>query len=496
MNILGIDLGTSSLKAVLVDEGEGVVAQAAAPLRTVNPRPGWSEQDPDEWWAALRQAVRELAAAAPDAFRSVRALGLSGQMHGAVLVGRDGGALRPAILWNDARAVAECDLLMAAVPDLPSIAGIVAMPGFTAPKLLWLRRHEPQTVGRAWKVLLPKDYLRLRLTGEAVTDMSDAAGTLWLDQAARDWSEPILAATGLCREQMPTLVEGSDTAGELSPALRREWGIDGPVILAGGAGDAAAAGIGIGAVEDGDAFVSLGTSAQYFVTDDRYRPQPETLLHAFAHALPGRWFRMAAMLNGAACLEWAARLVGAPDIGALLQRTEANFRGPSRLLFLPYLSGERTPHNDPHARGVFFGLDVASGPLDLVQAVLEGVAFSLLEAQQALDAAGVHPDRVAAVGGGAQSRFWMQILAHCLGRPVIRYAGSDKGPAFGAARLARLALTGEPVGEACRKPAILDVLEPDLALRMAYATRFDLYRRLYRTLKPEFRRQAERPAGR
>ena len=488
MHVLGIDLGTSSLKAVLVDGNERILAQAAVPLQTANPRPGWSEQNPEDWWAAFGQAVRELRLAAPKALGATRALGLSGQMHGAVLVDGQGTPLRPAILWNDGRAAAECDLLMAAVPELPRIAGIVAMPGFTAPKLLWLSRHEPETVARTWKLLPPKDFVRLKLSGEAATDMSDAAGTLWLDQAARDWSDPILAATGLGREHMPGLVEGSEGAGELRPALCRDWGIDGPVLLAGGAGDAAAAAIGIGAVEDGDAFVSLGTSAQYFVTDDAYRPHPETLLHAFAHALPGRWFRMAAMLNGAACLEWAARLVGEHDIGGLLRGVEAQFRGPSRLVFLPYLSGERTPHNDPHARGVFIGLDVASGPLDLVQAVLEGVAFSLLEAQHCLDAAGVRPDNVAAVGGGARSRFWMQLLAHCLGRPVIRYTGSEKGPAFGAARLARLALTREPVAAVCGKPDILDILEPDAALHANFAARLERYRRLYQALKPECRR--------
>jgi xylulokinase len=489
MHVLGIDLGTSALKAVLVDADQRIVARARVPLQTLHPRRGWSEQRPDEWRSALDRAIAELRSNRPDALLEVRALGLSGQMHGAVLVDRAGQAIRPAILWNDGRAVAECAALMETVPDLARIAGIIAMPGFTAPKLLWLARHEPQAVSATWKVLPPKDFLRLGLTGDTLTEMSDAAGTLWLDQGRRDWSDAVLAASGLGRDRMPGLVEGSDRAGELRAEIAAAWGIAGPVAVAGGAGDAAAAAIGIGAVENGNAFVSLGTSAQYFIADDQYRPQPETLLHAFAHALPRRWFRMAAMLNGASVLEWVACLIGAPDIGALLDQLAARNRRPSDVLFLPYLSGERTPHNDPNARGVFFGLDPWTDPLDLVQASLEGVALTLQEAQGALDAAGARPERVAAVGGGARSRYWLQILADCLGRPVIRYAVGDNGPAFGAARLARLAVTGETVREVCQTPAVLDVLEPQPALHAAYGERLDSFRNLYRALRPEFQRQ-------
>ena len=486
MNVLGIDVGTSALKAVLVDEHQTILAEAAVPLRTQNPRPGWSEQHPEDWWTALQEAMRRLRAAEPGGLARIGGLGLSGQMHGAVLVDGTGAVIRPAILWNDARATAECEELEAAVPQLPHIAGIVAMPGFTAPKLAWLARHEPGSFARIWKVFSAKDFLRLRLTGDAVTEMSDAAGTLWLDEAARDWSESTLAAAGLSRAAMPRLVEGNDPAGELRPEVLREWGIEGPVVVAGGAGDAAAAGIGIGAIDDGDAYVSLGTSAQFFVTDDRYRPAPETLLHAFAHALPGRWFRMAAMLNGATCFDWVAGLIGEPDLTLLLEKVEAAYRGPSRLLFLPYLSGERTPHNDANARGVFFGMDAGTGALDFVQATLEGVVFSLIEAQDCLETAGVRLATVAAVGGGARGRFWMQLLAHGLGKPVIRYSGSEKGPAFGAARLARLALTGEAPEAWCTKPPVLDILQPNAALHAAYRERFERFRSLYRALKGEF----------
>jgi xylulokinase len=399
--------------------------------------------------------------------------------------------IRPAILWNDGRATAECEELQSKVPNLPKVAGIIAMPGFTAPKLLWLKRNEPESFAAIAKVVSPKDFLRLMLTGELATDMSDAAGTLWLDEAARDWSDPILAASGLERSQMPRLMEGSEPGATVLPRAAGSLGLEGSVAVAGGAGDAAAAGIGIGAVEPGDAYISLGTSAQFFVTDERYRPEPATLIHAFAQALPGRWFRMAAMLNGASCLDLTARLIGESDIGALLDRTEASYRGPSRALFLPYLTGERTPHNDPFARGVFAGLDHGVGATELVQATLEGVAFSLLEARHLMDRAGVRLASIAAVGGGARSRFWMQLLAHVIGLPVVRYHGSGTGPAFGATRLARMALTSETACEVCGKPAVLDILEPDLALTESYAERFERYRRLYQTLKPEFCRATQ-----
>jgi xylulokinase len=272
--------------------------------------------------------------------------------------------------------------------------------------------------------------------------------------------------------------------------MAKAFGIPQSTVVAGGAADAAAAGIGIGAVEDEDAFISLGTSTQFFVTDDRYRPQPGTLLHAFAHALPGRWFRMAAMLNGASCLDMVARITGR-DVATLLAQAEAAYRGPSRALFLPYLTGERTPHNDPFARGVFCGLDHDCGAAELTQAAMEGVAFSLLEARHLLELAGVKLSSVAVVGGGARSRFWMQLLSHVLGLQVVRYRDSGTGPAFGAARLARMALTGEPARDVCTKPQVLDVLQPDPALSAAYRPRFEKFRVLYRTLKPEFRKASE-----
>ena len=484
---LGIDVGTSAVKALLVDEQQRVLAQAEQALSISRPRPLWSEQNPEEWWTAVARAARALRQAAPGNFAGVRAIGLSGQMHGAVLLDRAGKVLRPAILWNDGRSLQQCEELERLVPNLGSIAGVPAMPGFTAPKVLWLRQHEPQIFARLATVILPKDYVRYRLTGELATDASDAAGTLWLDEGTRSWSGQLLQATGLSLAHMPRLLEGSQASGVVSRDVANAWGLPPDVTVAAGAGDAAAGAVGIGAVSGGDAFASLGTSAQYFVCTADYRPFPQAFVHAFCHAIPHRWYQMAAMLNGASCLAWAAKLVGADNIDALLARVEAAFRGVGSLLFLPYLTGERTPHNDPYARGVFFGLQAETSTEALIQSVLEGVALSLAEAQDCLGAAGTQVARVAAIGGGSRSRLWMRILASALDRPVLLYREGAQGPAFGATRLARLAVSNEAVGEVCTAPAVSEAIDPEPALADAYRAAGEKFRRLYRALRAEFR---------
>jgi xylulokinase len=484
---LGIDIGTSAVKAVMVDEAQTPLASATVPLTTSRPHPLWSEQHPDLWWTATNQAVATLRQSAPEAFAKTAAIGLSGQMHGTVLLDADNRPLRPAILWNDGRATAECEALQAAIPTLGHIAGVTAMPGLTAPKLLWLAHHEPAIFTQTAHILLPKDYVRLKLTGDHVTDPTDAAGTLLLDEASRDWSPELLSACGLNRAQMPRITDGTTHAGRLLPAIAAEWGLPPGTIVAGGAGDAAAGAVGIGAINSGDAFISLGTSAQIFVTTDSYRPYPETLIHSFAHTLPRTWFQMAALLNGASVVEWAARLTGQPDLTDLLTRTEQAFTAPQRLLFLPYLAGERTPHNDPFARGVLFGLTPEATPTAVMQSVLEGVAYSLLEAHECLTAAGTPVTHAAIIGGGARSLFWTRIISSALGIPITRYTGSESGPAFGAARLARIAATGEPIDTVCTKPPILDVTEPDPRLHEAYRENSVRFRRLYRALREEFK---------
>ncbi len=486
---LGIDLGTSGVKAVLLDGDGRVAGQASAPLAVSTPRPLWSEQAPEDWWTAAGRAVEELRGRYAPAFAATRAIGLSGQMHGATLLDARGEVLRPAILWNDGRSGAECAALEAAVPDARRITGNLAMPGFTAPKLLWVAAHEPEVFARVAKVLLPKDYLRYRLSGEQVAEMSDASGTLWLDVAGRCWSKEMLAATGLDLRHMPRLVEGSAPSASLSPVLARRWGLSGEVVIAGGAGDNAAGAAGVGTVAPGRAFLSLGTSGVLFAANPAFAPNPERAVHAFCHCFPDTWHQMSVILSAAACLAWAAAVTGADDEAALVSEAE---RAEARLerapLFLPYLTGERTPHNDPHAKGVFFGLDQATRRGDLGWAVLEGVAFAFADGHDALLETGTEIDSLSVIGGGARSPLWGRILAAALRRSLTYHAGGEVGPALGAARLARLAVTGECPGEVCTPPRTDRVVEPDEELVGRLAPRLERWRALYRVLRPEMRR--------
>jgi xylulokinase len=492
MLYLGIDIGTSAVKALVSDDRDVTVAESEVPLTLERPRGGWAEQDPDAWWLAVQQAMAALRAQIGARMADIAAIGLSGQMHGAVLIDAQDRPLRPAILWNDGRSIEECRVLNQTVPDLAATLGVPATPGFTLPKLMWIARHQPDLHRRIAHVLLPKDYIRLKLTGTRATDMSDAAGSLLLDQAARSWWPTALAAAGLTPQQMPTLLEGPAISGELGGAVASHLGLTAGIPVAAGAGDAAAGAIGIGAVADGDSFISLGTSCQLFVTTDSYRPNPAALVHAFAHGLPGRWFQMAAMLNGASALAWAASVVGGEPIASLLAEVETTASPVSPVTFLPYLQGERTPHNDAHARGVFFGMDGGTRRSDLVQSVLEGVAFTLVDAQRVLAASGTIAESYALIGGGARSPLWAEIIASALGRPVRLLAGGEKGPALGAARLARIALTGAPPATVCTKPDMTAEIRPDARRQDALARRFELFGELYLALKPAFRKASDR----
>ncbi len=484
---LGIDLGTSELKLLLLSAAHQVVATAHAPLSVSRPQPLWCEQAPADWWQALEAAMAHLVQSHPQALAEVRAVGLSGQMHGAVLLDANDAVLRPAILWNDGRSAAQCEALMRAVPALTQITGNLAMPGFTAPKLQWVREHEPDLFARTARVLLPKDWLRLRLTGAAITDMSDASGTLWLDVARRDWSDVMLAATGLTRAHMPALVEGSAPAGTVRGELARRWGLRDDVVVAGGGGDNAASAVGIGAVEAGQGFVSLGTSGVIFVVSDAFRPNPQAAMHAFCHALPARWHQMSVMLSAASALDWAARLTGQASAAALVEcaATLSPAQRARAPIFLPYLSGERTPHNDPLAQGVLFGLTHEHDAAAIGWAALEGVSFGLLDGLRSLALAGdALPTRLALVGGGARSEVWGDLLASVLGIELEVHGGNEAGGALGAARLGWLAVGGE-LAEVCRvrgEPA--RVHRPDPQLAPALGERHQRFRKLYGALAP------------
>ncbi|MEL5875791.1 xylulokinase [Cereibacter sphaeroides] len=458
---IGLDLGTSGLKGILIDAEQRVLAEAVAPLAVSRPHEGWSEQSPADWIAAAEAVMDQLAARG---LSEVKGIGLSGQMHGATLLDASDEVLRPCILWNDTRSHAEAAALDAD-PRFRAVTGNIVFPGFTAPKLVWVERHEPAIRERVAKVLLPKDYLRLWLTGEHVAEMSDAAGTSWLDVGARDWSDALLAATGLTREAMPRLVEGSAVSGALRPALAARWGLPQGVAVAGGGGDNAASAVGVGVVRAGEAFVSLGTSGVLFAANDGYQPAPETAVHTFCHALPGAWHQMGVILAATDALNWYARLVG--QEASALTKELGGLQAPGRTLFLPYLGGERTPLNDAAIRGAFTGLEHATNRAAGTRAVLEGVTFAIRDCRDALAATGTRLESLIAVGGGSRSDYWLSAIATALDVPVLLPAAGDFGGAFGAARLALMAATGAGA-EIATLPPIARTLSPDRGLTAAF----------------------------
>lgn len=473
---LGIDLGTSAVKVCVLGPEGDVAATAFAALTVSHPFEGASEQDCAAWWDAIGAAMH---AVDPSIRAKVRAVGLSGQMHGAVLLDSDHRPVRPVILWNDARATAECADMIAADPDIGQLAGVLPMAGFTAPKLLWLSRHEPDSHARVAHVLLPKDYVGLRLHGSLVTDPSDAAGTSWFDEKRRAWSERLCRASGTDIAWLPEVRHGTEVAGELLPDPARALGLTAGIPVAAGAGDAAAGAVGIGAVSAGDGFISLGTSGQLFVTTPDYRPNPDSLVHAYAHTVPDHWFQMAAMLNGARPIAWLADLLRRP-IEPLLAEAEAAPPGP---LFLPYLTGERTPHGDSEIRGGFSGLGETTSQASLMRAVVEAVAFSFADAAKALAEAGTVPGALLAIGGGTRSDFLMQTIADATECRLGRSDGADIGPALGAARLACVASGGGSTAEVMTAPEVRRWFEPRLADGDRLRSRLAGYRALYPALR-------------
>ena len=479
---VGIDLGTSALKAVLVDDSQRVVGSHTYPLRVSSPHPGWNEQAPEDWWTGLLATMDALAHAHPREMAAVKGIGLSGQQHGAVLLGGDGNVLRPCILWNDVRAAPQCLTFEHRFPQSREICGNMAMPGFTAPKLIWVAEHEPDIFRATRHVLLPKAWLRYRMTGEMIDDMSDASGSLWLDVGARQWSDEALAATELPRSAMPELVEGTARAGTLHAGLAGRWGMASRPVLAGSAGDNAAGAVGLGAVTVGSSFLSLGTSGVLWVTTDRFRPYPQGGIHAFCHAVPGMWHQMGVTLSAASALAWWARTTGMAE-QALLAELPQHIARPSPVIFLPYLSGERTPHNDGNIRGVFAGLSHGTSRADMTQAVLEGVAFSFRDVVDALADAGSTLRDADVIGGGSNSRIWVSILASVTGLSLHRLAHGEQGGAFGAARLARIAVTGEAVDAVCLPQPREETLVPDGELAASYAASLARYRALYPAIR-------------
>jgi xylulokinase len=470
--LVGLDVGTTGVKAIaLAPDGTTIArVERAYPLST--PRPGWAEQDPEDWWRAAEAALAELGAG------KAAAIGLSGQMHGLVALDAADRPLRPAILWNDQRAAAECGEIEERVgPErLIALTGNRALAGFTAPKLLWLRRREPELYGRIARVLLPKDYVRLRLTGECATDVADASGTLLFDVAARRWSGEVLEALELPSTWLPPALESPQPSGRTA----------GGTLVAAGAGDQPAAALGVGIAGPGPVSVVLGTSGVVLAALGRYAHEPQGRLHAFCHAVPGRWQAMGVMLSAAGSLAWLrAALAPAASYEALLVEASAWPPGAEGLLFAPYLAGERTPHADPDVRGAFVGLQLRHDRGALVRALLEGVAFGLRDSLELVRSLGVEPEAGRPSGGGARSELWLRIVASVLGLP-LELTETEAGSAFGAALLAGVAAgvfadAGDAVGRCVR---VRERVEPDPVWARVYAERYERYRALYPALAP------------
>ncbi len=480
---LGIDLGTSSVKIILMNKKFTVLAKASSDFTVQSPQLLWSEQDPHAWWLGTCAAMHQLKQQYPELLSQVKAIGLAGQMHGATLLDKDDNVLRQAILWNDGRSFAECEELERRVKNIRDITCNRVMPGFTAPKLLWVKQHEPEIFKGVAKVLLPKDYVRLKMSGVYATDMSDASGTSWLDVKKRCWSAEILQACDLSVQHMPQLFEGNQVTATLLPEIAKQWGMAATVNIVAGAGDNAAGALSVNVVTPGSAFLSLGTSGVYFIADDAPHPNPQGGVHTFAHCLPHLWHQMNCHLSVANCIDWLAG-VAQQTIATLLAAAERRL-GQGRVFFLPYLSGERSPHNDPYVRGTFIGIDAHTTSADLMLAVLEGIAFNFALGQEELAKAGTQIDHVFVVGGGARSLFWGKILASALQRPLIYGRHREVGAALGAARLAYLA---EPGAIVSNFPAveIETIVEPDAELLLQYEKKIILFKRLYSDLKNSY----------
>lgn len=488
---LGIDVSTTGVKALLVDHGGNVAASATTPHGLSTPHPLWSEQDPHDWWSGAVSSIRTALAQAGAQGQQVQAVGLTGQMHGLVMLDANDEVLRPAILWNDQRTAAQCQQITETLgfDRLLRITGNKALTGFTAPKILWVRQHEPEVYAKTCHVLLPKDYVRLRLTGAHAVDKADGSGMLLFDLKQRDFSKEVLAALDIPAEWMPAAYEGPQVTGYVTETACAETGLATGVPVVAGGGDQAAQAVGVGAVEPGIVALTLGTSGVVFASTAGPFIEPEGRLHAFCHSVPGMWHLMGVMLSAAGSLQWYRDTLapGRPFDDLLAPAAEVA-PGSDGLLFLPYLTGERTPHPDPLARGAFVGLTVRHGQAHLTRAVLEGVAFGLRDSMELIKNSGLSAIRQVRVsGGGARSALWRQILADVMDAELVT-VNTTEGAAFGAALLAGVGLGAWPdVPAACR--AVIHTTastQPQPIAVESYAKLYPLYRDLYPALKPTF----------
>lgn len=477
---LGIDLGTSSVKTVIMDENQSILASHSAPMEVSRPHDGWSEQNPADWVSAMQLTLDALKASHPAELSAVRGIGLSGHMHGATLIDKNDEIIRPCMLWNDTRSQIQADRLDTS--QFRNIGGNILFPGYTSPKVAWVADNEPENFEKITKILLPKDYARLWLTGEYVAEMSDASGTGWLNVADRRWSDELLSASNLTREHMPSLIEGTETSGHLRQTLAERYGMRSTVIVAGGAGDNAASACGMGTIAAGDAFLSLGTSGVLFAANASYQPNAESAVHAFCHALPGTWHQMGVILAATDSLNWLAKVTHSSP-ASLSNPLDALVAEPTEVIFLPYLGGERTPINNSAARGVFLGLNHNTDTQEMTRAVLQGVAFAFKGCQLALQTAGTDLTRAAAIGGGSKSDYWLRVLANTLNIPLDVVEDGDFGASLGAARLGMIAAEKADPLSICTSPAIHHSVEPD-GSSTAFIEQFERFKDTYKALTP------------
>ena len=485
MAVLGVDLGTSGCKTVLVSEEGSILASAIAPYPLSTPRPLWSEQNPEDWWQGLVDSVRQVMAACPN--ESIFGIGIGGQMHGATLLDQADQIVRPAILWNDGRCQEQCDQLHQSVPNLIEETGNRALVGFTAPKLLWVQQHEPDIWSQVRTVLLPKDYLRFRLTGEKVAEMSDAAGTLLLNVGQRRWSQPLLDACHINENYLGRLIEGTEVAGILQAEAAALLGLPAGIPCVGGAGDQAAGAVGAGCITPGQTTIALGTSGVVFTATAAYKPEPQGRLHTFCHALPDTWHQMGVMLSAAGSLQWY-RDTTAPDVDFTQLCADAGTAalGCEGLTFLPYLTGERTPLCDPLARGAFIGLTRFHQRHHLTRSVLEGISCGLHASLQLIRQAGTVVEEATVTGGGTRSDVWMQMLADIMDCHIVLRQGADAGPALGGARLALVGALGQDPAVACAPGPVVKEFAPQPDAVAAYAPVIDRFNVLYPILQNHF----------
>lgn len=502
---LGIDLGTSAVKCILVDDQGAVKSSHSVEYPLLQPQPGWAEQHPEDWWRGTAECIQALLAKSGVQGSEVAGIGLSGQMHGSVFLDRELQVVRPALLWCDQRTAAECEWIEEAVGGqeaLGRLTGNKALTGFTAPKAVWLRNNEPENYARTAHLMLPKDYVRLQLTGAFGMDMADASGTLLLDVENRRWSSEVMERLDLPMAWLPPLFESNEIAGHLLPEAAAATGLAAGTPVVAGGGDQACGAVGVGVVRQGIASVALGTSGVVFVHDDTYQVDPECRLHSFCHGVPGKWHRMGVMLAAGGSFQWwrnhfayeelqQAQAEGRDVYEFLTALAETAPLGSEGLLFIPYLTGERTPHPDPKARGGFIGLNLRHTKAHLTRAVLEGITLGLRDSMELIQASGIEIKELRVNGGGARSLFWRQMIADIFGYPVVTVNSTD-GPAYGAAVMAASGVLGADISELCERwIQVVDRVEPNAENQSRYQQYYEVYKTLYPTLKTTMHRLSD-----